>query len=229
MYDAQVLIIDADDTLWATNVIFEGIIEAFLDWLAEPAAVRMSTRALLDEIEIANAARYGYGSKVFVRTLGECLERLRRQPLTAAQTRHIAALASPLTKRDVRPFAGVEETLAALARRHRLLLLTKGDAGEQAAKLEASRLKSYFQAVHIVPEKNARTYRDLVRRHRLSTELTWMIGDSPKSDILPAISSGLNAVLIESDHPWSGDYAELDASNHRVLRLKSFTQLLEHF
>lgn len=229
MYDAQVLIIDADDTLWATNVLFEGVIRAFLDWLAEPAAVRKRTRALLDEIEAANAAQYGYGSKVFVRTLGECLERLRNQPLTAAQARSIAALANPLTRRDVKPFVGVEETLAALARRHQLLLLTKGDAGEQAAKLEASQLKSYFQAVHIVPEKNAGTYRDLVQRHRLSTELTWMIGDSPKSDILPAISSGLNAVLIESDHPWSGDHAELDTSDHRILRLMSFTELLEYF
>jgi len=225
----QVLIFDADDTLWENNVLFERVVEDFLDWLAHPTLERPRIRAVLDDIQAANAVTHGYGSTMFLRSLGECFERLRERPATTAERRHIDELALALLQRRVELVAGVTETLTALGERHELLLLTKGDLEEQRHKLEASQLAHHFRDVHIVAEKDVSTYRWLAREHALAPTTTWMIGNSPKSDILPARQAGLNAVFISNDHTWVLEHSDLDPDDERVLRLERFSELLDHF
>lgn len=225
----QVLVFDADDTLWENNVIFERVIEEFLTWLDHPELGRDGVRALLDEIEAANAAVHGYGSKVFLRSLGECVRRVRRREASAQELARIADWARAFEADEVELIPGVAETLAELAGRHRLLMLTKGDAEEQRRKVAASRLAHHFRGVHIVPEKNAGTYEELVRTRTLTPSATWMIGNSPKSDILPARAAGLNAVFIPNDNTWVLEHDVLDPADGQVLRLEKFTELLRHF
>ncbi|MFF7636159.1 HAD family hydrolase [Kitasatospora sp. NPDC008050] len=227
--DEQVLVFDADDTLWENNIRFERAIEAFLDEVAPPAPSRAAARATLDGIEAANAARHGYGSQVFLRSLGECHEQLHGRAATAAERDRLAALAASITSAEVELIPGVAQTLAALARRHELLLLTKGDLAEQQAKIDASGLADHFKAVHIVPEKDVAAYRRLIDTHTLPPERTWMIGNSPKSDVLPARAAGLNAVYIPHQHTWALEAAELDPADGGVLRLATFAELGEHF
>ncbi|GAA3428567.1 HAD family hydrolase [Streptosporangium sandarakinum] len=225
----QVLIFDADDTLWENNVLFERVIDDFLGWLAHPTLDRAEIRAILDDIEAANAVAHGYGSKVFLRSLGECLERLHRRPATAEERRRIEELAVALVEHRVELIPGVSETLASLGDRHDLLLLTKGDLEEQRRKLEVSALAHHFREVHIVPEKDVEVYRGLVRRYDLTPATTWMIGNSPKSDILPARQAGMNAVFIPNDNTWVLERADLAPDDDRVLRLRRFPELLDHF
>jgi putative hydrolase of the HAD superfamily len=225
----QVLIFDADDTLWENNVLYERVIEDFLDWLAHPTLDKVEIRAILDDIEAANCVAYGYGSKIFLRSLGDCLERLRERPATAQERREIDELATALAEQRVELVPGVAETLDDLGRRHDLLLLTKGDVQEQQRKLEASELGRYFRSVHIVVEKDVDTYRRLAKQHGLKPETTWMIGNSPKSDIFPARRAGMNAVFIPNEHTWSLEQDEVDPHDERVLRLRTFPELLEHF
>ncbi|WP_329081616.1 MULTISPECIES: HAD family hydrolase [unclassified Streptosporangium] len=226
---AQVLIFDADDTLWENNVLFERVIEDFFDWLAHPTLERTQIRAVLDDIQAANAVTHGYGSRMFLRSLGECFERLRERPATAAERRRIDELVLALLEHRVELVAGVSETLTALGERYDLLLLTKGDLDEQRRKLEASQLAHHFREVHIVMEKNVDTYRLLAREHALAPATTWMIGNSPKSDILPARQAGMNAVFIPNDHTWALEQSDLDPDDERVLRLSRFPELLDHF
>ncbi|WP_327065353.1 HAD family hydrolase [Kitasatospora sp. NBC_01250] len=228
-HDEQVLVFDADDTLWENNVRFERAIEAFLDEVAPPAPSRAAARAALDRIEAANAARHGYGAQVFLRSLGECHEQLHGRAPSAAQRERLAALAASITGAEVELIPGVAQTLARLARRHELLLLTKGDRAEQQAKIDASGLAGHFKAVHIVAEKDVAAYQQLIGTHPLPPERTWMIGNSPKSDILPARAAGLNAVFIPHQHTWTLEAAELDPADGGVLRLTAFTELGEHF
>lgn len=110
----QVLIFDADDTLWENNVLFERVIADFLDWLEHPTFDRVEIRAILDDIEAANAVSHGYGSKVFLRSLAECLERLYERPATARERRRIDELAVTLIERRVELVPGVAETLTDL-------------------------------------------------------------------------------------------------------------------
>ncbi|MFK0292273.1 HAD family hydrolase [Streptomyces sp. NPDC090442] len=223
------LIFDADDTLWENNVIFERVIAEFTGWLAGPGMGRGAVREVLDGIEAANAVTLGYGSKVFLRSLGECVERVRGRAVTAAERARIAGWGAAFAGDRVELIAGVAETLAELAGRHELLLLTKGDREEQQRKVDASGLTGHFRGVHIVPEKNVATYAELTRAYGLAPERTWMIGNSPKSDILPARSAGLNAVFIPHDHTWVLEHEELDPGDEKVLRLGAFGELVRHF
>lgn len=227
--DGQVLIFDADDTLWENNVLFERVIDDFMDWLAHPTLAKPQIRAILDDIEAANAAVHGYGSKVFLRSLGDCFERLRERPVSARERREIEELAVALVEHRVELIPGVAETLADLGGRHELLLLTKGDEDEQQRKIEASELTRHFRSVHIVGEKQVDVYLQLTREHALTPARTWMIGNSPKSDILPARQAGMNAVFIPNDNTWVLEDGELDPGDDGVLMLRKFAELLEHF
>jgi putative hydrolase of the HAD superfamily len=225
----QVLVFDADDTLWENNVLFERVVEDFLDWIAHPTLDRTQVRRVLDEIEAANVVAHGYGSRVFLRSLGECFERLRERPASSAERQEIDELAAALVGHRVDLVPGVSDTLAELGSRHRLLVLTKGDADEQRGKVDASGLAPHFAAVHIVAEKDAGTYRRLLDEHALAPARTWMIGNSPRSDIRPARAVGMGAVFIPNANTWTLEHAELDPDDDGVLELAAFPDLLRHF
>lgn len=225
----QTLIFDADDTLWENNVIFERVIDDYLAWLAHPTLRREELRAILDDIERANAVAYGYGTQVFLRSLGECVEKLRERPATESERREILTLADQLINHRVELIPGVSETLAHLGARHDLFLLTKGDTEEQQRKIDASGLAHHFRAVHIVREKHDDIYRGLVAEHELEPARSWMIGNSPKSDILPARRAGLGAVFIPNESTWVLEHDVLNPADTGVLQLNSFPELLSHF
>ncbi|MEJ3655686.1 HAD family hydrolase [Actinomycetes bacterium KLBMP 9759] len=224
----QTLIFDADDTLWENNVVFERVIDDYLAWLAHPTLDRAATRAVLDDIERANVEVHGYGSASFLHSLGECFERLNERPATERERAEIAQLASALVNHEVELVPGVAETLTDLGTRHDLLLLTKGAHDEQQRKIDASNLAHHFAGLHIVAEKNEATYRTLVAELSLTPTSTWMIGNSPKSDIRPARAAGLGAVFIPNAHTWVLEHDELP-DDAGVLQLEHFTQLVKHF
>jgi putative hydrolase of the HAD superfamily len=225
----QALIFDADDTLWENNILFERVIGDFIDWLSHPGMARDQVREVLDEIQRANSTTHGYGSKMLLLSLYQCAERLRERPVRQDEQASIGELASSLTFHEVELMPGVPETLTRLGERHKLLLLTKGDAEEQQRKLDASRLADRFAGIHIVAEKSVDTYRGLLDHHDLSPEHTWMIGNSPRSDIRPARAAGLNAVFIPHPHTWVLEHDDLDPADDRVITLRGFPDLLEHF
>jgi putative hydrolase of the HAD superfamily len=225
----QSLVFDADDTLWDNNVLFERVIADYLEWLAHPTLDRETIRDMLDDIERANIVTHGYGTVAFLHNLGECLERLQERPTTAQQREDIDRLAHALVHHEVELMPGVSDTLADLGARHRLYLLTKGDPAEQQRKIDASGLAEHFGALHIVREKDAAVYRELTGRHDFDPASTWMIGNSPRSDILPARAAGWNAVFIPQEITWSLERAELDPGDDRVLVLAAFPDLRDHF
>jgi putative hydrolase of the HAD superfamily len=228
-FDDQTLVFDADDTLWENNHLFERVIDDYLAWLAHPTLTRAEIRAVLLDIEAANAATHGYGSEVFLRSLRDCFGHLQERPASAAERTAIERLAQPLLEHRVEPIDGVVETLGALGRRHQLLLLTKGATDEQQRKIDASGLANHFEHVDIVAEKNVETYRWLIEARRLDATVTWMIGNSPRSDIAPAREAGLGAVYIPNASTWALEHADVDADDPEILQLGSVAEMLDHF
>jgi putative hydrolase of the HAD superfamily len=229
MKSGQTLIFDADDTLWENNVIFERVIEDYLDWVAHPTLDRAHVRAVLNEIELANTVAHGYGSRFFLRTLQDCFARLSERPTSPAEEAQIRELATALVEHRVELLPDVAKTLDQLGSRHSLFLLTKGDPDEQQRKIDASAVSHHFLDIHIVAEKNVDTYHSVTSQHDLDPARTWMIGNSPKSDILPARRAGLNAVFIPNDNTWVLERDELDPDDAGVLHLRQFGELLLHF
>jgi putative hydrolase of the HAD superfamily len=141
----------------------------------------------------------------------------------------IEKLAAELEATPPHILDGVPETLAYLAKHHRLILLTKGEPAEQAAKVERSGLQPYFDAIEIVLEKDAAVYERMVEQFKIVKTLGWMVGNSPRSDINPALNIGLNAVFVPHANTWQLEHAEIESGNGRLLILSSFRDLRSHF
>ena len=229
---AQTLLIDADDTLWENNVYFERAIANFISFLNHHEYTPQQVREVLNDVERANVVKHGYGLLSFAHALVETFERLSVEPLTPALHETIRSFAHAIAENPVEVISGVRETLAYLAGRHRLILMTKGNFTEQTGKVERSGLKPYFAAVEVVPEKDPAMYREVVVKYGLAREMTWMVGNSPKSDVNPALAAGLNAVFVPHDQTWVLEHEELaqpSEGSGRLLVLERFAQLREHF
>lgn len=225
------LIFDADDTLWDSNIHFLEAEAAFvelvsaLDARARAEAVRLALRR--HELEIIQS--HGYGRRPFV----VALRRVAAELLPGAPEQWfrdaVEEIGRRLVERDCELLPGVEPTLKELAARHRLTLFTKGEPAEQLGKLERSGLRPRFSRVEVAAEKDAEAYRRLLASAALEPALTFMIGNSPRSDINPALTAGLHAVYIPHPHTWEHEHEEIDLSDERVVTLASFSRLLDLF
>lgn len=227
----QTLLIDADDTLWENNIYFERAIAAFITFLDHKEHSPAEVRKTLNAVERKTILAHGYGLSSFTRSLVDCFERLSPAPVSEEKRERIRGLARAIAEQEIELLPAVAETLADLARRHRLVLMTKGNHAEQADKLARSGLASWFAAVEIVPEKDPATYRAVVARQNIAPGTAWMIGNSPKSDINPALDAGLHAVFLFHKDTWVLEHAEVDAApdGQHLIELDSFAKLCEIF
>lgn len=226
---AQTLLIDADDTLWENNIYFEEVFEQFVRLLDHPRLAAHEIRAVLDEIELANRATQGYGTLSFARNLRQCYARILGRPPQGEHEQAIQTLAQRILNQPIELLPGVAETLPYLAARHELILFTKGHPEEQRGKIQRSGLGGYFRHTAVVREKDADTYRGLVREFALNPAAVWMIGNSPKSDVNPALEAGLNAVYIPHPRTWSLEHEPIRDGGGRLLVLENFAELRRHF
>jgi putative hydrolase of the HAD superfamily len=225
----QHLLIDADDTLWENNIYFERAFDAFVEFLDHSRLSRAEIRAALDEIELANNKVHGYGSMNFARNMRECYERLVEREIHPDDAARIMNLAEGIMNQPIELIDGVEQTLRELAMRHDLVLFTKGHPEEQKLKVDRSGLGIYFGRTVIVKEKDADAYRQLVRDCHFDRGRSWMVGNSPKSDINPALEAGLNAVYVPHERTWHLERTELGAGEGKLLKVREFSDLLRHF
>ncbi len=223
----QTLLLDANDTLWENNIYFERAIAAFISYLNHHEYSPAEVRLVLNAVERETILAHGYGLSSFTRSLVSCFERLSSAPVTEEKAKRILGFARSIAEQEIELLPGVEETLAELSARHRLILMTKGNQAEQADKFARSGLTDYFSAVEIPAEKDSLAYREVVARHELAPHTTWMIGNSIKSDINPALAAGLHAVFLFHKDTWVLEHAEIDPvpEGQRLIELDSFAKL----
>ncbi len=227
----QTLLFDADDTLWENNIYFERAIAAFISYLDHRVHSPEEVRERLNACERATIAAHGYGLVSFRRSLVDCFEQLTDGPVTPEKHDRIVSFANSIAEQEIELLPGVAEIIPQLAERHRCILVTKGVPTEQCDKLARSGLEQYFSSVEVLPEKHEGAYRVLAAHHVCDSEKTWMIGNSPKSDINPALAAGLNAVFIPHDFTWVLEHETVNdpPSGRMLLRCERFTQLSELF
>lgn len=228
----QSLLIDADDTLWENNIYFEQAIADFMSLLNHQQMTPEEVRLVINEVERQTIMERGYGVHSFAHSLVRTFERLSSEPITPELHQTVWNFAHRISGYPIQLIDGVPETLDYLSgRSHHLILMTKGDITEQSGKVERSGLKEYFAAVEIVAEKNAITYRGIVSKYGLLPDITWMIGNSPKSDINPALSAGINAILVPHRMTWIlEDQLVAPVPNAvQLLQVEKFADLQELF
>lgn len=216
--------LDADDTLWHNETIFRLTHARFVDLLADHGD-EPTLQARLAEVESRNLRIYGYGVKGFTLSMIETAMELTDGDLPPHVVREILAAGREMLAHPVETLPGVDEALAELSEKYRLVLVTKGDLLDQERKLAASGLGDLFAAVEIVSEKTRATYDRVFARHGTGPDEAVMVGNSMKSDVLPALEAGAFAVHIPYVVTWAHELADAPENHPRYGALETIDRL----
>ena len=224
------LIFDADDTLWDSNIHFlEAEARFVAELVAAGAGEKAAVRAVLRQRELEIIKSHGYGREPFVVLMRTVVADVAPPGARAAIVAAVERIAEDFLARECALLPDVAQTLAELAARHHLILFTKGHPREQMRKLDRSGLRRHFSHVEVPPEKDEAAYRRLVEAAGLERARTFMIGNSPRSDINPALRAGLRAVFIPHPHTWELEHEEIDLDDERVTVITNVRVLCEIF
>lgn len=220
---------DADDTLWQTETLFREAEARFLALMRNHAPAG-ALAARLHDAHVGNLSRYGFGIKGFTLTLLETAMELGGERLPAPVLRAVLEIGQEMLTRPVELLPEARAALEALGGAFRLVVVTKGDLLDQERKIAASGLAGLFDAVEIVSDKTAQTYRHAFGRHGDGPERALMVGNSLRSDVRPAIEAGAHGVWVPHELTWAWEAAatppEGEPRYHRLDSLRGLPDLL---
>ena len=202
--------LDADDTLWHSEDGFHTVTGRFCELLQPYAQDPSALATTLDLVERRNMVLFGYGVKSFTLSMVEAAIEVSGGAVPAETIQQLVDEGRTLLARPVDLLDGVEEALAAIAPRYRLVVITKGDLLHQEQKFHASGLDRHVEEIAVVSEKDVRTYRRLIDRYGVTPDRFLMVGNSIRSDILPVLELGGRAVHIPYEYLWGHEVAEHD-------------------
>ena len=208
----RAIIFDADDTLWDTQVLYERAKEQFYDWMArEGFGDQEAVATALTRTDLANMPLYGFSRHRFPQSMKDVYDRLTTQAGRKAdpeKLEQVAEIGYGVFRQRAQLVEGAGEVLVKLQRQYRLLLYTAGDAEVQADRIQDSELGRHFQATYIRPQKTVAELAALLEAEHLQPAETWMVGNSLKSDINPALKLGLRGILVRAGG-WAYDEEKL--------------------
>ena len=221
----DVIAFDADDTLWHSEILYAAAQEEYRRLLA-PYAEAGTIDRVLHQTEMRNLSIYGYGIKGFALSMIEAALELSQHQITGGEVQRVLDLAKQMLSTDVELLEGVAEVVAQLAQTYPLMLITKGDLVHQEAKIEQSGLKPYFRSIEIVADKTPQSYAALLARHHVEPSRFLMIGNSLRSDVLPVLAIGGQAVHVPYAITWAHEHVDVPADQHgRYHELEHIGQL----
>lgn len=210
----ELIAFDADDTLWHNELLYEQTQAKLVELLADYAESQTVVQRLF-ETEMRNLELYGYGIKSFTLSMIETAIELSAGQISGLRIRHIIDLARNMLTADISLLEQAPQTIKKLAGLYRLMVITKGDLLDQQSKLARSGLADYFEAVEIVSEKNEETYVALLQQLGVSPAHFLMVGNSLRSDILPVVAIGGQAVYIPYHLTWQHEIVHGSDDMHR--------------
>jgi len=220
------LIFDADDTLWENNKFFIDTTESFYDLCVEAGFDRKSVIESFNEIEIKSVKENGYGSESFIFILDYLFSNFNNKiRLDKKKYDNLIANFESHTKNNPPLFPGVPKVLEFLAQKYDLFVLTKGNISEQQEKINRSGLKKYFKKEFVVSEKNDDTYLSIIKEYNWIANECCMIGNSPKSDINPALRCGMYTIFIPYAYTWKLDNEKLIKNKSKSIEAKNFSEI----
>jgi putative hydrolase of the HAD superfamily len=225
------LIVDADDTLWENNIFYEQCIADFAELMAAHGFEPGEALGTMEAVERERVPIVGYAPEEFARSMVVTYQRLcaaHDRPAEDEVADAVWQIGQRVVEYPIVLLDGVAETLARLSGHCRLLLLTKGNRTAQEGKLARSGLGQLFEEMHVVAEKNGQVLQELLARYGLQPHETWMVGNSPRSDINPALEAGIGAIYVPHPHTWGFEVEEI-AEPERVIVLKRFAELAALF
>lgn len=212
MFD--VIAFDADDTLWHNESLFTVTQDQFRQLLARYNSAAWTGKELF-ETEIRNLDYFGYGIKGFTLSMIETAIQLTDGQVTGRDIQHIIDYGKAMLRTPIQLLDHVADVIVELAQTNTLMLITKGDLFDQEAKIAQSGLAEHFTHIEVVSHKTPEAYAAILRKHRIAPARFLMVGNSPKSDILPVIALGASAIHIPYHTTWAHEaVADASAAQH---------------
>lgn len=221
----ELIAFDADDTLWHCETHFAEAQCKFKSMMQKYLQDDYNDRHLF-ETETRNLAHYGYGVKSFGLSMIESAVELTQGRISVRDIQALVELTKEMLEAPVQVFPQVEQALARLSDQYVLLVISKGDLFDQENKLARSGLGDFFHDIEVVSEKDTHTYRKILYKYGLRARNFMMVGNSLRSDILPVVEIGANAVYIPYANTWAYEQVQLDESKPKpFIELTSITLL----
>jgi putative hydrolase of the HAD superfamily len=217
---------DADDTLWQNEQFFRLTEERFTALLSGFAEPRHLSERLL-EAEKRNISAYGFGIKGFTLSMIETAIEVTEGRVPASVIRQILEAGRDLLSHPVEPLPHARAALEALSGHYRLILITKGDLFDQERKLAQSGLGELFTAVEIVSDKSTEVYDRVFGRHGDGPARSMMVGNSLKSDVVPALKAGCWGVYVPHSLTWALEQDKPPTGNRRYRHIEHLGELLD--
>lgn len=215
MLNANITVVglDADDTLWHSEVYFERTQRRFDELVGRYVGDEVDVHAALTAVERRNLGRYGYGIKGFTLSMIECAIEVTDGAIGIEELSQILAAGRSMLDHPVDLIDGVDDTITYLAESgYRMVIVTKGDLHHQEMKVMASGLAGRVERIEIVAEKDVATYRRVVASMDVAPEQFCMVGNSVKSDVLPVLELGGHAVHVPYHITWEAEHADHDGT-----------------
>lgn len=226
MENIKVIAFDADDTLWVNETYFRNAEKKFGVLLSSYETENKIDQELF-KLEIKNLDLYGYGIKGFMLSMVECALQLSNYTLPPKMIEEILNIGKEMLEKPIELLDGVEEVLKALDGKYRLIVATKGDLLDQERKLEKSGLLHYFHHIEVMSEKKAMDYRKLVKHLDIEPKELLMIGNSLKSDVLPLLEIGAEAIHVPFHTTWAHEeVSKQDAADSSFRTVENIRDIL---
>lgn len=229
MTNYKVIAFDADDTLWVNEPYFREAETKFAKLLSVYETENKIQQELY-KIITGNISLYGYGVKSCILSMVQCAIELSNNQVSAKTIDEIINIGKEMLTKPIEILPGVEDVLAELSTKYKLIVLTKGDLLDQEKKLKKSGLLNFFHHVEVMSEKDAAGYRRILNHLEIQPKEFLMIGNSLKSDILPVLEIGAQAIHIPFHSIWEFekvDQKKLENQQYTTLKtVKSLTDFL---
>lgn len=215
---------DADDTLWQNEQFFRMTEQRFVAMLAEHGEAGQVSASLLEAAK-RNLGLYGFGIKSFTLSMIETAIEVTEGRVPASTIAEILAAGRDMLSHPIEPLPHARETVERLAGAYRLVLITKGDLLDQERKLAQSGMGDLFDAVEIVSDKSADTYARIFSRHGDGPQNSMMVGNSLRSDVVPAIEAGGWGIHVPHELTWAVEHAEAPVAAPRFREIANLGEL----
>jgi len=230
MWRPRLIVFDADDTLWENETLYHAAQDDFVSLLSKYHEEQWIRERLYD-VEMGNMAHFGYGIKAFVLSMIETSVDLTEGRITGAELKLLIDIAKRMIDAEIRLLDGVRETVENLHGRYPLAIITKGDLLDQQRKVDRSGIGGFFDHVEVVVDKNRQTYQRLFNKFEVQPSELLMIGNSMRSDILPVLELGGQAVYIPHELTWGHEHAPTPEQGtrgfHQAASMRELLGLLE--
>jgi putative hydrolase of the HAD superfamily len=215
----EVVAFDADDTLWQNERLYVEAQARFKQLLSHYHSPEWIEQRLY-QTEMRNLRHFGYGIKAFALSMIETAVELTEGRIVGSDIQTLIDTAKSMLTAEVELLEHVADTLAGLADRYTLMLITKGDLLDQESKIERSGLADRFRHIEIVSDKSKASYTRLLQRYAISPERFIMVGNSLRSDILPVLEIGASAVYVPHQLTWIHENGETPVGHPRYFEIE---------